>query len=92
VDEPDDRLVERVLRDLDGVLGIEADPELLGVSRWPRAIPQPGRDHPRRMSELRARLCASPGLALAGSYVEGVSVADSFASGLRAARDLAQPV
>ena len=44
------------------------------------------------MSELRARLCASPGLALAGSYVDGVSVADSFASGLCAARDLEQPV
>jgi oxygen-dependent protoporphyrinogen oxidase len=92
VDEPDDRLTERVLRDLDRLLGVEADPEFLGVARWPRAIPQPGRDHPRRMSELRARLCASPGLALAGSYVEGVSVADSFASGLRAARDLVQPV
>ena len=49
-------------------------------------------NHPRRMSELRARLCSSPGLALAGSYVEGVSVADSFASGLSAARNLAQPV
>jgi oxygen-dependent protoporphyrinogen oxidase len=92
VDEPDDRLLERVLRDLDRLLGIEADPQLLGVARWPQAIPQPGRDHPRRMSELRTRLSASPGLALAGSYVEGVSVADSFASGLRAARDLAQPV
>jgi oxygen-dependent protoporphyrinogen oxidase len=92
VDEPDDRLLERVLRDLDRLLGVEVDPQLLGVARWPRAIPQPGRDHPRRMSELRARLCASPGLTLAGSYVEGVSVADSFASGLRAAWDLAQPV
>ena len=92
VDEPDDRLLERVLRDLDRLLGVEVDPQLLGVARWPRAIPQPGRDHPRRMSELRVRLCASPGLALAGSYVEGVSVADSFASGLRAARDLARPV
>jgi len=92
VDEPDDRLLERVLRDLDRLLGVEVDPQLLGVARWPLAIPQLGRGHPRRMSELRARLCASPGLALAGSYVDGVSVADSFASGLRAARDLAQPV
>ena len=59
VDEPDDRLTERVLSDLDRLLGVKADPELLGVARWPRAIPQPGRDHPRRISELRARLCAS---------------------------------
>jgi oxygen-dependent protoporphyrinogen oxidase len=91
-DEPDDRLLERALRDLDRILGVPGDAQDLGVTRWPGAIPQPGRDHVRRIAEVRARLSALPGLALAGSYVDGVSVADSFASGLRAACDLAQPV
>ena len=30
-----------------------------------------------------------PGLALAGAYLDGVSLSESFASGQRAARDLA---
>jgi oxygen-dependent protoporphyrinogen oxidase len=91
-DEPDDRLVARALRDLDRILGLEGEPQALGVARWPGAIPQPGPDHVRRMGEVRARLSGAPGLALAGSYVAGVSVADSFASGLQAARDLARPL
>jgi oxygen-dependent protoporphyrinogen oxidase len=92
VDEPDDRLRERALADLDAVLGLSGEPQDLGLARWRRAIPQPGRDHVRRITEVRARLSALPGLSLAGAYVDGVSVGDTFASGVRAARDLAQPL
>ena len=52
-------------------------------------MPQPGRDHGPRIAEIRRRLAERPGLALAGAYMGGVGVADSFGSGLRAARDLA---
>lgn len=91
-DEPEDWLRERALADLDRILGLRGEVESLGVSRWPRAIPQPGRDHVRRIREIRARISALPGLAIAGSWVDGVSVPDTFASGLRAARDLAHPL
>ncbi|HSJ97916.1 MAG TPA: protoporphyrinogen oxidase, partial [Myxococcota bacterium] len=47
LDEPDDRLVAALLRELDGALGLRGAPTLLGVSRWPLAVPQPGREHPR---------------------------------------------
>ena len=89
IDTPDDVLGERLLADLDRTLGLEAEPEALAVTRWPRAIPQPGCDHVRRISEARERLAARPGLQLAGAYVGGVSVADSFASGLAASAALA---
>jgi oxygen-dependent protoporphyrinogen oxidase len=92
IDDPDDRIVSRTLEDLDSVLGVLGDPDVLGVTRWPRAIPQPGRGHVRRMNEVRTRVCALPGLALAGSYVTGVGVSDSFASGLAAAEALSSPV
>jgi oxygen-dependent protoporphyrinogen oxidase len=84
VDEPDDRLVELARRDLEQLLGLAADPQSLGVARWPRAIPQPGRDHVRRVAEVERRLAEQPGLALAGAWQGGVAVADAFASGLRA--------
>ena len=90
VAEPDDALVARALADLDRTLGLSGEPTPLGVARYERAVPQPGRDHRRRIAALRARLAERPGLALAGAYLDGVSVSESWASGLRAAHDLAQ--
>ena len=89
IDTPDDVLRERLLADLDRILGLEEEPQDLGVTRWERAIPQPGRDHVRRLAETRERLATLPGLQLAGGYVRGVSVADTFASGLAASAALA---
>jgi oxygen-dependent protoporphyrinogen oxidase len=88
VDEPDDRLLECARAALDRVLGLGAEPEDLGVTRWPRAIPQPARDHVGRVARIRERARGLGGLALAGSYLDGVGVADAFASGLRAAADV----
>lgn len=88
-DLPDDVLTQRVHEDLERTLGLRTEPRTLAVTRWPRAIPQPDREHVRRIAGIRAALASSPGLALAGSYLDGVSVPDSLASGVRAARELA---
>lgn len=85
VHRPDDELAARLLEELDRVLGLRAEPEVLGLVRWPRAVPQPGRDHVARVAWLRRRLAETPGLTLAGSYLEGVGVADTVASGVAAA-------
>jgi oxygen-dependent protoporphyrinogen oxidase len=82
----DAELVARACEDLDRVLGLQGSPDPLGVARWPRAVPQPGRDHVARMRWVKERLVDFPGLALAGAYVAGVSVSDSLASGVAAAR------
>jgi oxygen-dependent protoporphyrinogen oxidase len=86
VHEPDDLLLRALREDLERSLGYRGEPEVLGMTRWPAAIPQPGRDHPARLRFARERLPA--GLALAGAYVAGVGVADSLASGLAAAASL----
>jgi oxygen-dependent protoporphyrinogen oxidase len=84
---PEDSIHERALADLDRTLGLRGAPESLGVMRWARAVPQPGRDHPARIDFVQQRLAEqAPGLALAGAYVAGVSVADALASGVAAAR------
>jgi oxygen-dependent protoporphyrinogen oxidase len=88
VAEPDASLRERVLADLERALGLAGEPTWLGIARHERAVPQPGRDHARRIAALRARIATRPGLALAGAYLGGVSVPESFASGAAAARDL----
>jgi oxygen-dependent protoporphyrinogen oxidase len=88
VDLPDDAIVKQVHSDLDRILGLREAPRTLAVTRWRRAIPQPQRNHMAQMARIRSRLAELPGLALAGAYLGGISVSDSLASGLRAARDL----
>ena len=88
VDLPDDVVIRQLLEDLDRILGLGAEPRVLTVTRWRRAIPQPDREHVRRIAGVRAALSKLPGIALAGAYLDGVSVADTFASGIRAAREL----
>jgi oxygen-dependent protoporphyrinogen oxidase len=88
VDLPDDQLAEQVCADLDRVLGLKGAPEVLTASRWPRAVPQPGPGHLGRVARIRNGFADQPGLALAGSWCAGVSVPDSFASGIAAARQV----
>lgn len=85
---PDDQLTAALLRDLDRALGLRGEPTLLGVARWPRAVPQPGREHPRTIAEVRARLARFPRLALAGACFDGVAFGDALASGAAAAANL----
>ncbi len=88
VDLPDDQLAEQLGSDLDRVLGLKGAPEVLTASRWPRAVPQPGPGHVARVARIRNGFADQPGLALAGSWCAGVSVPDSFASGVAAARQV----
>jgi oxygen-dependent protoporphyrinogen oxidase len=88
VDLPDDRLAQVVAEDLERSLGASSiEPQ--AFLRWPRAVPQPGRGHLALVARVRERLRAFPGLALAGAYLDGVSVADTLASGVRAAGEVA---
>ncbi len=87
--EPDDRLRAMLLRELDAALGLRGDPTPLGVVRWPRAVPQPGRHHGRTVASARARLARFPRLALAGASFDGVAFGDALASGAAAAARLA---
>lgn len=86
IDEPDDALAALLARELERTLGLRDAPRVLAVTRWPAAIAQPGPDHSARVTALRGRLAAvAPGLAVAGAWLDGVSVADTFASGASAA-------
>jgi oxygen-dependent protoporphyrinogen oxidase len=88
VDAPEDVLVARLAEGLDVALGLREAPRLLALTRWPRAVPQPGRDHLRLVAQLRAAAAAAGPLRLAGGYLDGVAVSDAIASGVRAAEEL----
>lgn len=82
---PDDRLLARLLADLDRALGLRGEPSRIAVTRWPRAVAQPGPDHPRVVAGARHDLARLPRLALAGASYDGVAFGDALASGAAAA-------
>ena len=56
------------------------------IVRWPRAIPQYGPGHLRRIEALRADLARHPGLSIAGNALEGIAFTKAAAAGVRAGR------
>jgi len=88
IHEPDDVLANRLASELERTLGVRGEAVPLAFTRWARAVPQPGRDHVGRIEWVRARLREMPGIALAGSYLDGVAVSGALASGISAAREL----
>lgn len=88
VDASDDALLSRAAEGLERAIGLRAPPEAVAVTRWPQAVPQPGREHPRLVASLRERAARAGALRLAGSYLDGVGVSDALVSGVRAAAEL----
>lgn len=74
VSEDEPALVARVRRDLAAAMGIEADPELVRVYRWPLGIGQYHVGHQARLDRIHDRLREHPGLRVAGSSYYGVSM------------------
>lgn len=74
VTDPDNVLIDRVRQDLGEAMGIEAEPELTRVYRWPLGIGQYQVGHQDRLDRIHRRLDESPGLWLAGSSYYGVSI------------------
>ena len=83
-DLPDAELLALVRADVARTLGVTAEPIVHRIRRWVPGIPQYELGH-RRFAELaRAIESRLPGLALAGSYLGGVSLPDRVAEADRA--------
>lgn len=63
-----------VHQELRRILDITEAPILANTQIWPRAIPQYDLTHHRRSQQLKEKLTAFPGLALAGNYFDGPAV------------------
>ncbi|MFZ5624403.1 MAG: protoporphyrinogen oxidase [Gemmatimonadota bacterium] len=85
LDRPDHQLVQLVTEELMELLDCSGAPVFSRVIRRPRAIPQYVVGYRRIRECVRALEERWPGLALAGSFRDGVSVGETLASGLDAA-------
>jgi oxygen-dependent protoporphyrinogen oxidase len=87
--QPDDILLSALQKELEATLGLRSEVEFLALSRWPRAVAQPGRDHEELVVGVRRETARVRGLALAGAWLDGVSIADTLSSGVQAAAAIA---
>jgi oxygen-dependent protoporphyrinogen oxidase len=79
-----------VLGDVRRLTGLEAEPDMVQVLRYERAIPQLELGHLERMDRVRAMVGRLPGLRLAGNYLGGVGMKDAVASGFEAAAHIVE--
>ena len=70
----EDRIASAVHEDISRVLNINEEPVVQSVRVYQRAIPQYNLGHFRIMTELQWTCDATPGLYLAGNYLEGPSM------------------
>ncbi|MGO9831029.1 MAG: protoporphyrinogen oxidase [Myxococcaceae bacterium] len=69
-------LLRTARRELAALLGLQREPTLTQVFRWPRAIPQYNVGHAQRVQSILAQAGRWPGLWLAGNAYRGAGVAD----------------
>jgi oxygen-dependent protoporphyrinogen oxidase len=72
----DEHLMDLVRYDLSRAMGLDADPELSRIYRFPRAIPQYTLGHLQRLHTIEQRLSRLPGLYLHGSGYRGIALND----------------
>jgi oxygen-dependent protoporphyrinogen oxidase len=84
----DSDLVDRARRAAGAVLGVKAQPNAVHVSRWHEAIPQYAPGHAGRVNSVAEDLSNTPGLHVAGNYLDGVGLESAAASGVRAAASI----
>jgi oxygen-dependent protoporphyrinogen oxidase len=88
VELDDDAIVALVRSELQALVGIAADPVLVRVQRYLRAMPQYAVGHLDRVTSIEARVATLPGLALAGAAYRGVGIPDCIRSGEAAAESV----
>jgi oxygen-dependent protoporphyrinogen oxidase len=86
----DDELLAWSVSDLAAAFGLTVDPVDARVRRWIEAMPQYGPGHADLVAEVRAGL--PPGLAVAGSYLDGIGVPACIGAAGRAVEALAAEV
>ncbi len=82
---PDDKLVSLAQSELAAVADVKAEPELVKIYRWEKAIPQYHVNHYKKIEMIETALTKHKGLYLGGNAFRGVAVNDCIANGFRLA-------
>ncbi|PRO64995.1 protoporphyrinogen oxidase [Alkalicoccus urumqiensis] len=77
VEKTDEEIASVVRQDLKEIMGIDAAPLFVHVTRWRQGMPQYEVNHLKRLGEVRQKLAASyPGVHLLGASYNGIGLPD----------------
>jgi oxygen-dependent protoporphyrinogen oxidase len=77
-----------VRRELEQILGIQADPLFVRIHKWNGSMAQYNVGHDARIARVHNLVTQLPGLALAGNAYSGIGVPDCVRSGSEAAKKI----
>jgi oxygen-dependent protoporphyrinogen oxidase len=84
----EDEIQSLVRRELEQILGIQADPLFVRIHKWNGSMAQYNVGHDARIARVRDLVAQLPGLALAGNAYSGIGVPDCVRSGSEAAEKI----
>jgi oxygen-dependent protoporphyrinogen oxidase len=77
---PDGELIDSVRSELGDLMGIDARPDTVIVTRWEKAIPQYRVGHSRIVEAMKRFESECPGIYVGGNFRGGISVSDCIQS------------
>jgi oxygen-dependent protoporphyrinogen oxidase len=84
----EDEIQSLVRRELEQILGIQANPLFVRIHKWNGSMAQYNVGHDARIARVRDLVAQLPGLALAGNAYSGIGVPDCVRSGSEAAEKI----
>ncbi|MHB0929713.1 MAG: protoporphyrinogen oxidase [Candidatus Nanopelagicales bacterium] len=90
VEAADEAILAAARQDLKVTMGIEAEPVLSRIHRWPLGLPQYKVNHLHRAERIQREMKGQPGLYLAGAAFRGAGLPDCVREAGEAAERLAQ--
>jgi oxygen-dependent protoporphyrinogen oxidase len=84
----DEEILSTVRQELKEIVNLTAEPRIVRLYRWNRAMAQYGPGHLDRVARIQTAVNGIPGLAVAGNAFQGIGVPDCLASGLNASMSI----
>lgn len=88
----DDKITEKVKRELSRILQIKGEPEFTLIQRYPNAMPQYHLGHIEKVQAIYERAKGYKGLELAGNAYNGVGIPECIHSGEQAAENIIKDI
>ncbi|HIE65532.1 MAG: protoporphyrinogen oxidase [Nitrospira sp.] len=90
IDRDDAGLIALVRKELESILGIQAEPVVAKAFRWIKANPQYNLGHLDRVARIEKETQKHPGFFLAGAAYRGVGIPDCIRQGMETAEKIVQ--
>lgn len=84
----DNKIIDTVFGELNQILGLKAEPDMVRIYRWKKAIPQYLLGHIHRLASIDERLQKHPGLYLTGNAYRGIGINDCVENSYKVADEI----